>query len=191
MLDTDEMSQGDELILDRYDDFFPKDWLMDTARDTGLVERLRDFHPALVFWILVLQVGVRFQTCLESLRRDYNAHAEDAMAHASFYERFTPELVAFLQACVQRGISKLSELSELKGRQLSDRLDRFEDLLIQDSTIIRVHEKLADNWPAARCKKVAAGLKLSCLVSVVADGPKRVKVVGERVAEIQTLNIGS
>lgn len=188
MLEEDMLSKGDKLVVERYDAFFPKDWLMQTARDTGLVERLREFHPALVFWILVLQVGVHFQTCLESLRRNYNAHADEAMAHASFYERFTPELVAFLHACVQRGIVKLSEL---KGRKLSERLDRFEDFLIQDSTIVRVHNKLADNWPAARSKKVAAGLKLSCLVSVVADGPKRVKLHGERVAEIKTLKIGS
>jgi hypothetical protein len=41
---------------------------------------------------------------------------------------------------------------------LKDKLVGFEDLVIQDSTIIRLHEKLADKWPAARTKKVAAGL---------------------------------
>lgn len=188
MLNRNEMTDGDRIVVERYDAFFPRDWLEETARETGLLQRMRVFHPGLLFWVLVLQVGVRLQTSLASLRRNYNKHADEALAHASFYERFTPELVLFLHACVLRGIEKLSQLN---GRALSERLSRFKDLLIQDSTIIRVHEKLAEKWPAARSRTVAAGLKLSCLVSVVADGPKRVKLHGERVAEIKTLKLGS
>lgn len=187
MLDPENMTRGDELVVDRYDAMFPKDWLMETARETGLLKRMRVFSPVLLFWVLVLQVGVRFQTCLASLRRNYNLHADEALAHASFYQRFTPELVKFMHACVVRA---LDELSQLNARPLSDRLSRFKDLLVQDSTIIRVHENLAKKWPATRSRKAAAGLKLACLLSVVADGPKRVKLYGERVAEIKTLRLG-
>jgi IS4 transposase len=73
---------------------------------------------------------------------------------------------------------------------LKDKLASFEDLLTQDSTIIRLNKKLADKWPAARTKKVAAGVKVSLLISAVADGPKRIAIYGERISEVKTLRIG-
>ncbi len=74
--------------------------------------------------------------------------------------------------------------------KLGDRLKGFKDLLIQDSTIIRLHASLADLWPAARSRRVAAGLKLSCIVSAVADGVKTVRLFPERTAEVKTLRLG-
>jgi IS4 transposase len=54
-----------------------------------------------------------------------------------------------------------------------------------------LHESLAKLWPAARSKKIAAGLKLSCVVSAVADGVKTVRIFSERTAEVKTLRLGS
>jgi len=62
--------------------------------------------------------------------------------------------------------------------------------MIQDSTIIRLHESLANLWPAARSKKIAAGLKLSCVISAVSDGVKTVRLFSERTAEVKTLRLG-
>jgi IS4 transposase len=182
-----EQSPGSKAMLERVDAVFPKPWLMKTARETGLVDRLRDFNPVLCFWILVLHVGARTRIILEGLRRDYNRYATDALAHSSFFDRFTPELVKFLHVCV---LHALEELGRMGGRTLSDRLKRFKDILIQDSTIVRVHAKLAKIWPAVRARKVAAGVKLATLVSVIADGPQRVQLFGERASEISTLRIG-
>jgi len=49
---------------------------------------------------------------------------------------------------------------------------------------------LADKWPAARTRKVAAGVKISLLISAIADGPKRIALYGERTSEVKTLRIG-
>jgi len=62
--------------------------------------------------------------------------------------------------------------AQQSARVLSDKLNRFKDLVIQDSTIIRLHESLAKIWPAARSKKVAAGVKVSRVVSAIANSPK-------------------
>ena len=61
--------------------------------------------------------------------------AEDVGVICHYY-RFTPELVAFLRACVSRG---LEYLAQDPGRTLNERLSPFQDVLIQDSTIIRLH----------------------------------------------------
>ncbi len=167
--------------------FFSPEWLRKTAKETGLIKRERKIDPVLMFWVLVLGFGVQLQRTLASLHREYEETGKVHLSRGSFYERFSPELVCFLHACVIHGIEQLAETSH---QRLKKNLGRFKDLLIQDSTIIRVHEKLAKRWPAARSRKVAAGVKLSILVSAVADGPKRVMITGERTHEVKTLRIG-
>jgi putative transposase len=66
----------------------------------------------------------------------------------------------------------------------------FKDLVIPDSTIIRLHESLAKIWPAARSKKVAAGVKVSCVVSAIANSPESVRIYPERTAEAKILRLG-
>ena len=73
---------------------------------------------------------------------------------------------------------------------MGDKLNRFKDLVIQDSTIIRLHESLAKIWPAARSKKVSAGVKVSCVVSAIANSPKSVRIYPERTAEAKILRLG-
>jgi IS4 transposase len=166
---------------------FSPEWLRKTAKETGLIKRERKIDPVLMFWVLVLGFGVQLQRTLASLHREYEETGKVHLSRGSFYERFSPELVTFLHACVIHGMEQLAATSH---QQLKERLGRFQDILIQDSTIIRVHEKLAKRWPAARSRTVAAGVKLSVLVSAVADGPKRVMITSERTHEMKTLRIG-
>ena len=166
---------------------FPPEWLRETARETRLVKRERKIDPVIMFWVLTMSFGVRLQRTLASLKRNYEKASDTQLSDGSWYERFTPELVSFLKACVIHGIE---HLAQEPGRKLTAKLARFNDLLIQDSTIIRLHEALAKKWPAARTRKVAAGVKVSMLISAVSDGPKRVILYGERMSEIKTLRIG-
>jgi putative transposase len=175
------------IIEEELNRIFSTEWLRETAKETGFVKRDRKIDPALMFWSLTLGFGVQLQRTLASLRRLYEEKGEIHISRSSFYDRFTPELVNFLHACVIHG---LENITQNPSRVLKDKLVGFEDLLIQDSTIIRLHEKLADKWPAARTKKIAAGVKLSLLISAVEDGPKRIALCGERTHEVKTLRIG-
>lgn len=166
---------------------FSPEWLRKTAKETGLIKRERKIDPVLMFWVLVLGFGVQLQRTLASLHREYEERGSIDLSRSSFYERFSPELVRFLHACVVHGMENLAECYH---HVLKENLSVFKDLLIQDSTVIRVHEKLARKWPAVRTRKVAAGVKVSVLVSAVADGVKRVAIYGERMSEIKTLKIG-
>ncbi len=166
---------------------FPEEWLRKTARETGLIKRERKIDPTIIFWVLTLSFGVRLQRTLASLKRQYEKEANTTLSDSSWYYRFTPELVEFLHQCVIHGIE---ELAKEPGRNLSKKLERFQDVLIQDSTIVRLHSSLAEKFPAARTRKVAAGVKVSVLVSAVANGPKTVALYPEKTAEIKTLKIG-
>ena len=167
---------------------FSQEWLQKIANETGQIKRSRKIDPTIMFWALVLGFGVGSQRSLASLKRVYENKSGQSISDSSWYDRFSPELEKFLHQCVIRGIQELARNSQVKlGKKLKD----FEDILIQDSTIIRLHKFLADKFPAARSRVVAAGIKVSVLVSVVANGPKSVALFGERVSEIKTLKIGS
>lgn len=168
-------------------EMFPEDFLRNTARETGVVERERKIDVVILFWVTTLGFGVRFLSAIRGLKRKYEEKAKTTLSISSFYDRFTPEMVDFLRKCVLHAIEFQAQQT---GRVLDDKLKRFKDLVIQDSTIIRLHESLAKIWPAARTKKIAAGVKVSCIVSAVADSPKSVRIYPERTSEAKILRLG-
>ena len=169
-------------------EMFPEDFLRNTARETGVVIRERKIDPVILFWVLTLGFGVRFLGTIRGLKRKYEEKAAIKLSISSFYDRFTPDMADFLQRCVLHAIEFQAQQP---GRVLGDRLKRYKDLVIQDSTIIRVHESLAKIWPAARSKRIAAGVKVSCIVSAVANSPKSVMIYPERTSEAKILRLGS
>ena len=84
----------------------------------------------------------------------------------------------------------IEHLAQEQNHALNEKLHAFKDVLIQDSSIVILHESLSKKWHAARTRRVAAGVKVSLLVSAVADGPKRVALFAESGNELKTLNIG-
>lgn len=178
---------GSTMIEEELNNLFSPEWLRETAKETGFIKRERKIDPVLMFWTLALGFGVQLQRTLASLRRLYEERGVVHVSRSSFYDRFTPELVSFLHACVLHGLEKITQEP---NRVLKNKLAGFRDLVIQDSTIIRLNEKLAKIWPATRTKKVAAGVKVSLLISAVADGAKRVMLCGERTNDVKTLRIG-
>ena len=175
------------ILEDSLCNMFPEEWLRQTAKETGLIVRERKIDPVIIFWVLTLSFGVRLQRTLASLKREYEKEANKTLSDSSWYYRFTPELVVFLHQCVIHGIE---ELAKDPGRKLSKKLENFRDVFIQDSTIVRLHSSLADKFPAARARTVAAGIKVGVMVSAVANGPKTVALYSEKTAEIKTLKIG-
>jgi len=177
--------------MDEYVDaifsMFPAEWVRETAKETGFIERERKIDPMAFLFAMVFKYGNEVKRNLASLKRNYERIDEVTLSDGSWYDRFTPELVEFLHACVCRAIEHLAQGAT---RNLQGQLASFKDVLIQDSTIVRLHESLSDEWPAARSRKGAAGVKVSTLYSAKFDGPQRVEINGERTSETKTLKIG-
>lgn len=178
---------GDNLVERELCSLFPSEWLRNKAKETGLIKRERKIDPVIIFWVLAIGYGTFLQRTLAGLKRNYETASNRILSDSSWYYRFTPELVAFLRECVARG---LEYLAQEPSRSLSERLSPFQDVLIQDSTIVRLHEKLAKIWPATRSRKVAAGVKVAVLTSAIASGPKSVALFAENTNELKTLKIG-
>lgn len=195
---TSEMAKGVEMMAEEeikskpefekaLCEIFEPDRLRDIAKETEMIKRERKIDPVIIFWSLIFGFGVELKRSLASLKRKYEQGAKTTISDSSWFDRFSPELVLFLKGCVTLGIE---QFGKKEHRKLSDKLKNFDDVLIQDSTIIRVHESLAKKWPAVRTRKAAAGVKVSLLVSAVANGPKTIALFSENKAEIKTLKIG-
>ncbi|WP_296972076.1 IS4 family transposase, partial [Tepidanaerobacter sp. EBM-38] len=108
------------------------------------------------------------------------------IAYSSFVDRLNDSAARFFAAvlndCMRSPVSGMT-------LELQERYARFATVFIQDSTIIRLSKKLADRFPAVR-SKTTAGVKVACLLNVLASGPRTVSIVPERRAEIKTLRIG-
>jgi IS4 transposase len=167
--------------------FFSPEWLEQTARETGLIKRERKVTAVEMFWVLVNSYGVNLARNLANIKRNYEKASNKKLSDSSWYERFTPELVAFLKLCVTHAIE---QLAMEQNKVLNEKISKFKDVMIQDSTIIRLHKSLAKKFPAARSRTVAAGVKVGMLVSAVANSPKSIGIYPERTNELKTLRIG-
>jgi putative transposase len=166
---------------------FSPEFLRKTAVDTGLIKRERKIDAVVMFWVLTLSFGVRLQRTLASLKRSYEKEAHEKLSDSSWYYRFTPELAAFLKACVLHGIEYLAQE---QSHNLNKKLIKFQDILIQDSTIVRLHASLAKLYPAARSKGDAAGLKIAVLVSAIGNTPESISIHSESTNDLKTIRVG-
>lgn len=151
--------------------------------------RSRKINPVEFLLTLVLGFYSKEEPSLSKYHRLYNSlvNPGNRVVYSSFYERFTADALIFVNECLNNLMLKQIDCvnAELKGY-----IRRFHDVLIVDNTIVRVHSKLADKFPATRTRRVAAGIKVSVLLSVVGNGPQSVKFYPEKTNDAKTLTIG-
>lgn len=176
------------LLQDTLLELYPSDTLTRSAEESGFIRRHRKVDPVAFFRAVVFEGEIHHQRSLEQLRYAYNLQeVRPLSSYASFYERFTPELVEFLHPGVAHA---LAQRRNAPGHHLSPKLDRFADVLSQDSTIVRVSAALAAVYPPVRHSAPTAGVKVATLVSVRANGPQRVELFAESVNDRDTLKVG-
>jgi hypothetical protein len=78
-------------------EMFPEDFLRNTARETGVVERERKIDIVILFWVTTLGFGVHFLSTIRGLKQKYEEKAKATLSISSFYDRFTLEMVDFLR----------------------------------------------------------------------------------------------
>jgi hypothetical protein len=170
-------------------DLFPEAEVDRLARETGFLQHHRKLDPVAFLYSLALEVGPEIERSLEELRHTYNTRTDDPLlSYGGFYERFTPELVEFLHQAV---LLALARFRHGPGNHLKEKVSHLSDILVQDSTVIRLVAALATVYPATRSRKPAAGVKVATLLSLRNGGPHRLELFGERTSEIDTLKLGS
>jgi len=165
--------------------------VMEKARSSGYVKRLRKLNPAYLLYILVFGISSHSKPSLEEVYRRYidfddTLDSKDKIKIQSFSNRFDEGIVKFLREMLDYYIDTtcLDCSAKLKGS-----LQNLKDILIQDSSIIRVSVKLKKVWPAQRCNGSAAGLKIHAVYSAISHSLKSIEISGEREHDSKMLKI--
>lgn len=165
---------------------FPAALLRRLALQTGMVRRRRRVDPVKLFWVVVLALGSGGERSFADLRRSYEKVTGQRLSASSFYNRFTPAFTRFLRELLTVGLEQLNRCADGTTAVLGE----IRDVLCVDSTIVRLHDALADCWPACRTNHTLAAVKLHTVLNVRAMGPQRIKITSERVHDGPVLRAG-
>lgn len=161
------------------------------AREIGLIRRMRKFNPAYLLYILTFGISCHTKPSFEEIYRNYidfddTTYKDGKIRIQSFVKRFNECMVAFLLSMLNHHIE--ITLSECHAR-LKKPINILKDILIQDSTIIRLSKKLSTELPAARYRGEAGGVKIHAVYSAVAHSLKSFQITGERVHDSKMMKI--
>jgi hypothetical protein len=147
------------------------------AGDTGAVVRERKIGIVALFWTLVLGFATGNERTLAGLRRAFEKATGTTVVPSAFYGRFSPRLVRLLKAVLGEVMDKTARMNGAMRGALAG----FRDVLLTDSTVIRLHDLLQKAFPACRTNHTLAACKAHIILSVTGRGPASVKVTSERV----------
>lgn len=179
---TDPVKESFFRAVEELNQALPAETIREMAIETGFIKRLRKIDPVLFFWNLIMGFGVSMEPTLAGLRRRMEIIADVDLMPSSFFDKFNTKLVAFLEKVLQHLIQKLAA-SNLPRNILS----YFPDVYIIDNTIVRLQDGLAKLFPGV---KMAAGVKISVILSVACESIKRVTIHAGKKADIKTIELG-
>ena len=151
------------------------------------VVRQRKVKPVAFFWTLVLGFGFGSARNISGSRRAYQRSTGTTLVPSSFYDRFNPRLVAFLKAAVEHALGQF----RLAFQEIGYRFEVFEDVMITDSTVIKLHDALAKTFPGCRTNAAPSSAKLHAVMSVKGRGESTVKLTNGRVHNRRKLVVGN
>ena len=164
----------------------PETTVNSLARQTGAVKRQGKVQIYDLVCTLVLGFGSGDKRTLAALRRSYELTAGHTIEESAFYKRFTPELVALMKGLLVHAFAQLQGV----GRLLQGPLAQFRDILLTDSTVVRLHHLLSKVYPACRTNHTKAAMKAHVVMSVRGAGRSSIKVTSERRHDGPVFTIG-
>lgn len=166
---------------------FPSKELQKLGRQTGAVKRQRKVHIVEFFWTVVLGFGTGRERTIAGLRRSYQKATGTKIEESSFYERFTPGFAKMMRLAASNAIQFLFAAT---GHPLRGPLAGFQDLIMTDSTVMRLHNLLEDAFPGARTNHSKAALKMHVVMSVMGAGNNSIKVTSGRRHDSKVFTVG-
>jgi IS4 transposase len=165
---------------------FPPSLLERLARDSGAVVRRRKVAPHALFWTVVFGFGVGRKRTIAGLRRSYEKATGQTIEESSFYNRFSEGFARMLRAAVALALDSLPGI----GRALRGPLAAFRDLVVTDSTVMRLRDLLQGPFPACRTNHTKAALKMHAVLSVTGAGDNSIKITAERRHDGPVFRVG-
>lgn len=166
---------------------FPTAWINRTAAEVGAVKRPNKVKIPDLFWSIVLGFSAGNNRSLSALRRVFQVNSGINLVSSSYQSRYTSEMAEFLRLCCLRALDHMPGITnKLKGR-----LSIFKDILITDSSVLRLHDHLAEVYPGCRTNHSKAALKAHMVLSVSGKGKHTLKITDGRHNDGRAFVIGS
>jgi putative transposase len=164
----------------------PEQLLRRVARESEFVVRLKKIDPIPFFWTLIFGFACGKERTISGLRRAFETATGKCLVPSSFYDRFNAALVVFLKTIFLGLVERLAE----PARALAGTLKDFKDLVLTDSTVVRLHDVLEKVFPGSRTNHSKAALKIHLVMSACGTGPRSVKVTAGRVNDSTVFRVG-
>lgn len=187
----DPSSKGQKNLKSWFASKFTYDFIEKVARDTGFLQRKRKLDPVYLLFVLIFGISIHQKPTMEELYRRYidfddNPKFSHPIFHQSFTKRFNEKLVNFLRALLDHYMDQMINQSPVRLKGIAE---NFKDIVIQDSSIIRLSKKLYELHPAARSRDNSAGLKIHAVYSTTSHSLKKAEITTERVHDAKKFKI--
>lgn len=142
------------------------------AAEHGVVRRQRKVDIVAFVSALVLGFPSATTRTLAGLRRSYTLSTGESLAPSSFHARFTPALVVLMKALAEHAIAALTcEAQRPRGI-----FDAFRGVLAADSSLVRLHDALAEHYPSVWTNHTKASAKLGMVINVLGRSPHSLSI---------------
>lgn len=165
---------------------FPRKRITELAREAGAFCRRRKVDIAELFWVVVLGFGTGRERTLAGLRRSFARATGLTLEESSFYDRFNKGFRDLMRKAAGEAFSSLEGI----GRAMEGPLAQFRDLVLTDSTVMRLHDLLEKAFPACRTNHTKAALKLHAVLSVLGAGGNSLKITDQRTHDSPVFRVG-
>jgi putative transposase len=173
-------------IRDALESLLPRKRVRDAARETRAMQRERKIEITAFVWTLVLGFAAGTERTLAGLRRSFEQATGVHVVPSAFYDRFTTGRVRLMKRLVADVMGSLVPSAYSFGGTLA----AFREVLVADSTVIRLHDLLARAFPACRTNHTLAAAKLHVVYNVAAAGMHSIRLTSERVHDGPVLRAG-
>jgi putative transposase len=172
---------------------FTYEFLERKSRESGFLRRKRKLDPVYLVLVLIFGISNHQQPTMEETYRRYvdfddSFPNQKTIRNQSFRNRFNKRLVDFLKELLEHYIDQTCEQSPARLKGI---VQGFKDILIQDSSIIRLSKKLYELHPAARSRDNSAGLKIHAIYSTVYHSIQSAVITTERTHDAKIVKITS
>jgi putative transposase len=154
------------------------------SRFHNVLIRDRKVDPTALVWALVLGFAVGSERTIEALRRTYIRFANHHLCASSFHERLTANFTALLRDLIDAALEEAAV-----PHTMADHLDRFRDLVVADSTVVQLHDLLAETYPATHDDR--AGAKLHLVHNVTDESVEQLDITDGRTHDSTQFRNGS
>ncbi|MDK2600797.1 IS4 family transposase [Vibrio vulnificus] len=167
----------------QFKQFFNANILQKMAKSTGLIKRCRAILPDQLVISLVAALSKGNCTSIADLLRQFNCMClspEDAVAYKPYHNQLRKdEFPKFMRQLVIRAIA---QFARPQNAALPDKLDIFDDVLLQDGSSFHIHRDLADVYPS-RFKRNPAAVECHMTMSLKTFSPVAMSISADTASE--------